>query len=157
MRTVFAANVVFTTAACYICYMGKSVFSSCGMSKDTRKTRAGCADCNSPSQSATPPLPSAPPSTPIWSRSGRVGTVIRSLPPNPEIPGLVAGWICGWPSFALKFTQLSILPRSVKWVPAYMDRFEATPWGAYICFRSAGGKLIIVKRLWASSYGKSVI
>ena len=30
-----------------------------------------------------------------------------------------------------------------------MDRFEAAARGAYICFRSAGGKLIIVKRLWA--------
>ena len=30
-----------------------------------------------------------------------------------------------------------------------MDRFEAAARGAYICFRSAGGKPIIVKRLWA--------
>ena len=30
-----------------------------------------------------------------------------------------------------------------------MDRFEAAARGAYICFRSAGGKLIIVKRLRA--------
>ena len=78
---------------------------------------------------------------------------LRSLPPNPEVPGsipdLVEGWIFGWPSFPLKFTQLSILPGSVKWVPAYMDRFEAAARGAYICFWSAGGKLIIVKRLWA--------
>ena len=78
---------------------------------------------------------------------------LRSLPPNPEvpgsIPGLVEGWIFGWPSFPLKFTQLSILPGSVKWVPAYMGRFEAAARGAYVCFRSAGGKLIIVNRLWA--------
>ena len=51
--------------------------------------------------------------------------------------------------FGLKFTQLSILPGSVKWVPAYMDCFEAAARGTYICFQSAGGKLIIVKRLWA--------
>ena len=30
-----------------------------------------------------------------------------------------------------------------------MDRFEAAARGAYICFRSAVGKLIIVKRFWA--------
>ena len=85
---------------------------------------------------------------------------LRSLPPNPEvpgsIPGLVKGWIFGWPSFPLKFTQLSILPGSVKWVPAYMDRFEAAARGAYICFRSAGGKLIIVKRLWACYMEKAL-
>ena len=38
----------------------------------------------------------------------------------------------GWPSYRLKFTGLSILPGSVKWVPAYR--------GACICFRSGGGK-----------------
>ena len=85
---------------------------------------------------------------------------LRSLPPNPEvpgsIPGLVEAWIFGWPSFPLKFTQLSILPGSVKWVPAYMDRFEAAARGAYICFRSAGGKLIIVKRLWACYMEKAL-
>ena len=85
---------------------------------------------------------------------------LRSLPPNPEvpgsIPGLVEGWIFGWPSFPLKFTQLSILPGSVKWVPAYMDRFEAAARGAYICFRSAGGKLIIVKHLWACYMEKAL-
>ena len=85
---------------------------------------------------------------------------LNSLPPNPEvpgsIPGLVEGWIFGWPSFPLKFTQLSILPGSVKWVPAYMDRFEAAARGAYICFRSAGGKLIIVKRLWACYMEKAL-
>ena len=85
---------------------------------------------------------------------------LRSLPPNPEvpgsIPGLVEGWIFGWSSFPLKFTQLSILPGSVKWVPAYMDRFEAAARGAYICFRSAGGKLIIVKRLWACYMEKAL-
>ena len=68
--------------------------------------------------------------------------LLRSLPPSPEvpgsIPGLVEGWIFGWPSFPLKFTQLSILPGSVKWVPAYMDWFEAAATCAYICFRSAG-------------------
>ena len=78
---------------------------------------------------------------------------LRSLPSNPEvpcsIPGLVEGWIFGWPFFLLKFTQLSILPGSVKWVPAYMDRFEVAARGAYICFQSAGDKLIIVKHLWA--------
>ena len=78
---------------------------------------------------------------------------LRSLPLNPEVPssiaGLVEGWIFGWPSFPLKFTQLSILPGSVKWVPAYMDWFEAAATCAYICFRSAGSKLIIAKRLWA--------
>ena len=30
-----------------------------------------------------------------------------------------------------------------------MDHFEVAARGAYVCFRSAGGKLIIVKRLWA--------
>ena len=61
-----------------------------------------------------------------------------------------------WPSFPLTFTQLSILTGSVKWVPAYMDRFEAAARGAYICFRSAGGKLIIVKRLWACYMEKAL-
>ena len=38
-----------------------------GMSKDIRDKREGCADCNrnAPSQAATPPLPSPPPSTPF--------------------------------------------------------------------------------------------
>ena len=38
-----------------------------GMSKDICETREGCADCNrnAPSQAATPPLPSQPPSTPF--------------------------------------------------------------------------------------------
>ena len=45
---------------------------------------------------------------------------------------------------------------SVKCVPAYMDRFEAAARGAYICFRSAGGKLIIVKRLWACYMEKAL-
>ena len=61
--------------------------------------------------------------------SGRLAQWWRSLPPSPEvpglIPGLVEGWIFGWPSFPLKFTQLSILRGSVKWAPAHMDRFEA--------------------------------
>ena len=85
---------------------------------------------------------------------------LRSVPPNPQvpssIPGLVEGWIFGWPSFPLKFTQLFILSGSVKWVPANMDRFEAAARGAYICFRSAGGKLIIVKRLWACYMEKAL-
>ena len=37
-----------------------------------------------------------------------------------------------------------------------MDRFEAAARGAYICFRSAGGKLIIVKRLWACYMEKAL-
>ncbi|KAJ8356489.1 hypothetical protein SKAU_G00192830 [Synaphobranchus kaupii] len=38
-----------------------------GMSEDIQATRHGCADCNrnAPSQAATPPLPSSPPSTPF--------------------------------------------------------------------------------------------
>ena len=38
-----------------------------GMSKDIRDTRDRCADCNrnAPSQTATPPLPTTPPSTPF--------------------------------------------------------------------------------------------
>ncbi|XP_033937726.1 uncharacterized protein [Pseudochaenichthys georgianus] len=38
-----------------------------GMSGDIQDTRDGCADCNrnAPSQAATPPLPSSPPSTPF--------------------------------------------------------------------------------------------
>jgi len=38
-----------------------------GMSKEIRETREGCTDCNrnAPSQAATPPLPSQPPSTPF--------------------------------------------------------------------------------------------
>ena len=38
-----------------------------GMSKDIRETRERCADCNrnAPSQAATPPLPTPPPSTPF--------------------------------------------------------------------------------------------
>ena len=42
------------------------------------------------------------------------------------------------------------------WVPSYMDRFEAAARGAYICFRSAGGKLIIVKRLWTCYMEKAL-
>ena len=71
------------------------------------------------------------------------GAVVRSLPPNPKvpgsIPGLVEGWISVWPSFPLKFTQLSILPRSVKWVPAYMGHIKAAAICAYMFFRSPGG------------------
>ena len=37
-----------------------------------------------------------------------------------------------------------------------MDRFEAAARGAYICFRSAGGKLIIVKRLWVCHMEKAL-
>ena len=37
-----------------------------------------------------------------------------------------------------------------------MDRFEAAARGAYVYFRSAGGKLIIVKCLGAYSYGKAL-
>ena len=38
-----------------------------GMSKDIRNTRDSCTDCirNAPSQAATPPIPSSPPSTPF--------------------------------------------------------------------------------------------
>ena len=38
-----------------------------GMSKNIREMRAGCVECNrnAPSQAATPPLPSPPPSTPF--------------------------------------------------------------------------------------------
>ncbi|XP_077359925.1 uncharacterized protein LOC144005545 [Festucalex cinctus] len=38
-----------------------------GMAKEIHATRYGCADCNrnAPSQAATPPLPSSPPSTPF--------------------------------------------------------------------------------------------
>ena len=38
-----------------------------GMSQDIRETRKGCTNCNrnAPSQAATPPLPSPPPSTPF--------------------------------------------------------------------------------------------
>ena len=38
-----------------------------GMSQDIRETREGCTVCNrnAPSQAATPPLPSPPPSTPF--------------------------------------------------------------------------------------------
>ena len=72
---------------------------------------------------------------PRWIRGG-VGAVVRSLLPNPEvpgsIPGQVEGWIFGCPFFPLEFTQLSLLPWSVKWVPAYMDRFEAAARGTYI-------------------------
>ena len=92
---------------------------------------------------------------------GGVGAVVRSLPLNPKvsgsIPGLAEGWISVRLSSPLKFTQLSILPRSVKWAPAYMDRIKAAARCAYMCFRFAGGKLIIVMRLWAYSYGKGAI
>ena len=37
-----------------------------------------------------------------------------------------------------------------------MDRFEAAARGAYLCFRSAGGKMIIVKRLWACYMEKAL-
>ena len=66
--------------------------------------------------------------------SGGVNAVARCLPSSPEVPGsiagLVEGWIFGWPSFPLKFAQFSILAGSVKWVPSYMDRFEAAARGA---------------------------
>ena len=69
----------------------------------------------------------------------------------------VTFWLCNFchnywniwrPSFPLKFTQLSILPRSVKWVPACMDCLEAAAICGCIFFQSAGGNLIIVKCLW---------
>ena len=37
-----------------------------------------------------------------------------------------------------------------------MDRFETAARGAYICFRSAGGKVILVKRLWACYMEKAL-
>ena len=46
---------------------------------------------------------------------------------------------------------------SLKRVPAYKDRFEVAAKGAYACLRSAGGKRIIVKHLWAYLYGNGVI
>ena len=50
--------------------------------------------------------------------NGGVGAVVRSLPSNPKDPGSIPGFCRDWniwrPSFPLKFTQLSILPRSVK-------------------------------------------
>ena len=40
--------------------------------------------------------------------SGGVDAVVRSLPPNPKVPGSIPGlvecWISVWPSFPLKFT-----------------------------------------------------
>ena len=42
--------------------------------------------------------------------------------------------------------QVSILPGLVKWVPAYMSRFEAAARCAYICFRSARGNLVWKRR-----------
>ena len=91
--------------------------------------------------------------------SGGVGAVLKISasqswgPRFDSWPG--RGLNIWWPSFPLKFT-LSILPGSVKWVPAYMDQFEAAARGAYICFRPAGGKLIIVKRLWACYMEKAL-
>ena len=41
-------------------------------------------------------------------------------------------------------------------IPAYVDRLEAAARGAYICFWSAGGKLIIAKRLWACYMEKAL-
>ena len=87
----------------------------------------------------------------LYLYSGGVGAVVKISASQSWGPRFE-----GWPSFPLKFTQLSILPGSVKWVPAYMDRFEAAARGAYICFRSAGGKLIIVKRLWACYMEKAL-
>ena len=79
-------------------------------------------------------------------RSGKISAF------QPQGPGFHSRFCRDWniwrPSFPLKFTQLSILPRSVKWVPACMDCLEAAAICACICFQSAGGKLIIVKRLW---------
>ena len=83
---------------------------------------------------------------------GGVGAVVRSLPFSLKFPGsnprLCREWNICQLSFPLKFTQLSILPRLVKWVPACMNCFEAAAICACVCFQSAGGKLIIVKRLW---------
>ena len=43
-------------------------------------------------------------------------------------------------------------------VPVYMDRIKAAARCAFMCFRSAGGKLIIVMGLWPyCSYGKGAI
>ena len=88
--------------------------------------------------------------------NGEVGAVVRFLPPNPEvpglIPGLVKGWIFVWPPFPLKSTHI---PGLVKWVPAYMDHFEA----AARCTSIYASSLLGVKHLWASLhvYGKDAI
>ena len=83
-----------------------------------------------------------------WAEGLAQWQVSASQPEGPRFnPGLVERWISVWPSFPLKFTQLSILPRSVRWVPASMNRIKAAAWCAYMCFRSAGGELIIVVRL----------
>ena len=88
--------------------------------------------------------------TALRAEGWRSGKISASQPEGPRFnPWPCRGLNSVWPSFLLKFTQLSILPRSVKWVPAYMDRIKAAARGAYVCFRSAGGNLIIVMRLWA--------
>ena len=55
-------------------------------------------------------LPPPPPQKRWKLKSGGVGAVVRSLPPNPRVksPASPRGWISAWPSFPLKFTQLSI-------------------------------------------------
>ena len=76
--------------------------------------------------------------------------MVRSLPSNPKVPSSIPGFHSGfcrewnvWRlSFLLKFTQLSIFPRSVRLVPACMDCLEAATICACICFQSAGVKLI---------------
>ena len=57
-------------------------------------------------------------STESLKKNGGVGAVVRSLPSNPKVPGSIPGsaetGIFGDLLSRIKFTQLSILPRSVK-------------------------------------------
>jgi len=63
LKHLHAAHQVTSAMEC----RARAIIFWPGMSKDIRETREGCADCNrnAPSQAATPPLPSSPPSTPF--------------------------------------------------------------------------------------------
>ena len=103
-----------------------------------------------------------PPPPPLWvtiqpphfqSSSGRVGAVVKISASQSWGPRFDSGPGRGlniWVTFFPAKVHSAFHPPGVgEMSTAYMDQFEAAARGAYMCFRSAGGKLIIVKRLWA--------
>ena len=93
-------------------------------------------------------------------RGWRSGKISASQPEGPRFnPRPLRGLTIFFPAKV----HSAFHPSEVgKWVPAYMDRIKAATRCAYarcayMCFRSAGGKLIIVLRLGAYSYGKCAI
>ena len=82
-----------------------------------------------------------------------VGAVLRSLPPNPNWSQVQSRPLRGL-NVCLTFFPAEVHsgfdPPEVGKMSTSMDRIERLP-AAYMCFRSAGGKLIIV------IYGKGAI